>query len=77
MAFVVCLIHVVIELYPLILTLLLSGVEDSPLMTWGEIDSTPARLETATPGPAFRFPEESERDRLTHKMVDANTKKHR
>ena len=54
------------------------GVDESPLMTWGEVDSTPLRLETtATPGPAFRFPEESERDRLTHKMVDENTKKNR
>jgi len=54
------------------------GVDESPLMTWGEIDSTPLRLEaTSTPGPAFKFPEESERDRLTHKMVDENTKKHR
>ena len=58
--------------------LIFLGVNESPLMTWGQIDSTPLRLEpTATPGPAFRFPEESERERLTHKMVDANTKRHR
>ncbi|CAK8677924.1 unnamed protein product [Clavelina lepadiformis] len=54
------------------------GVNDSPLMTWGEIGSTPARLEGGvTPGPAFRFPEDSERDKLTYQMVDANTKKNR
>ena len=37
------------------------GVADSPMMTWGEIDSTPSRLDinndalpSATPGPVFR-----------------------
>ena len=35
------------------------GVEESPLMTWGEIESTPFRLDpadsiSATPGPTFK-----------------------
>ena len=57
------------------------GVSDSPMMTWGEISATPARIDTTphhgtkTPGPSFTFPEESARDKLTHKMVDENTKK--
>ncbi|XP_078495438.1 splicing factor ESS-2 homolog [Ciona intestinalis] len=56
------------------------GVTQTPIMTWGEIGGTPTRIDgtpRSTPGPAFRFPDESERDRLTHKMVDDNTKKQR
>nr|CAB3237496.1 protein DGCR14 [Phallusia mammillata] len=54
------------------------GVNESPLMTWGEIESTPARADgNFTPGPSFRFPEDSERDKLTYKMVDQHTKKKR
>lgn len=36
------------------------GVADSPMMTWGEIESTPSRLDASdfqpasTPGPKFR-----------------------
>lgn len=40
---------------------LLLGVNDSPLMTWGEIESTPLRVDGSetpyvdrTPGPAFK-----------------------
>ena len=37
------------------------GVDASPLMTWGEIDSTPVRIEGNTParhtGPAFKIPQ--------------------
>jgi protein DGCR14 len=39
------------------------GVEESPLMTWGEIDGTPLRLDASelnpslTPGPVFKVSE--------------------
>ena len=37
------------------------GVSASPLMTWGEVESTPQRLESNTPsrhaGPAFKIPQ--------------------
>ena len=37
------------------------GVGASPLMTWGEVESTPQRIEGTTPvrhsGPAFKIPQ--------------------
>jgi len=52
------------------------GVADSPLMTWGELGSTPERI--STPGtPAFRFPEESARDKIAHRMVEDVMKKNK
>lgn len=56
------------------------GVNMSPIMTWGVIEGTPARLDgsgTPTPGPSFKFPKESHRDILAHKMTDESTKKKR
>lgn len=58
------------------------GITDSPMMTWGEISSTPAGIHeaAATPSgaprtPGFRIAEESRRDRMAHKMVDDQMKK--
>jgi len=62
------------------------GVGDSPLMTWGEIESTPFRLEGCeTPllrsggggGPGFTIKEVSQRDRLAKELADNNSKYYR
>ncbi|CAH8519705.1 unnamed protein product [Schistosoma turkestanicum] len=49
----------------------------TPLMTWGELDSTPFRLDDSemTPsvvsgGPAFRIPSPSQREQLAHQLAD-------
>ncbi|CAL8462491.1 g2024 [Coccomyxa elongata] len=52
------------------------GVEDSPFMTWGELEGTPLRLDAeddiivqpATGGPQFRVPEASSRDALARHL---------
>lgn len=54
------------------------GVGDSPLMTWGEIEGTPFRLDGSdTPLPsstvgvgAFQLQPVSERDRIGHKLAE-------
>ncbi|GAA49341.1 protein DGCR14 [Clonorchis sinensis] len=55
----------------------LSALGASPLMTWGQLDSTPARLDdgSATPSvisgvPAFHIPSPSKREQLAHKLAD-------
>eukprot|EP00794_Sanderia_malayensis_P013759 gene13759-15198_t len=57
------------------------GVDASPLMTWGEIEGTPLRIDAtpggATPGPTFRVPEPSRREQLGHKLVEKMSKQHR
>ncbi|KAL8594450.1 hypothetical protein ACOMHN_018158 [Nucella lapillus] len=61
------------------------GVDESPLMTWGEIEGTPLRLEGAetlpilhtTPGPVFRIPDLPKRDRLGHELAEKVGKTHR
>ncbi|XP_060082547.1 splicing factor ESS-2 homolog [Ylistrum balloti] len=59
------------------------GVEDSPLMTWGEIESTPYRLEgsdtplTAAGGPTFKIPELPKRDQLAMDLAEKASKAHR
>lgn len=60
------------------------GVADSPLMTWGEIESTPFRLEGSdTPyvernhGPSFKIPEPGRRERLGIKMANEAAAKKR
>ncbi|CAH8550421.1 unnamed protein product [Heterobilharzia americana] len=49
----------------------------TPLMTWGELDSTPFRLDDneMTPsvvsgGPTFRIPSPSQREQLAHQLAD-------
>ncbi|GFN99431.1 Dgcr14-like protein [Plakobranchus ocellatus] len=58
---------------------------ESPMMTWGELDSTPARLDpnsddtlpSATPGPVFRIPAVPRRDRLALELSEKASKAHR
>uniref|UniRef100_A0A452I137 Uncharacterized protein n=1 Tax=Gopherus agassizii TaxID=38772 RepID=A0A452I137_9SAUR len=60
------------------------GVNDSPLMTWGEIESTPLRVDGSetpyvdrTPGPAFKILEPGRRERLGLKMANEAAAKNR
>ncbi|KAJ8286503.1 hypothetical protein GJAV_G00039930 [Gymnothorax javanicus] len=60
------------------------GVTESPLMTWGEIESTPFRLDGSdTPytershGPSFKIPEPGRRERLGLKMANEAAAKNR
>uniref|UniRef100_A0A6J0VBF6 Splicing factor ESS-2 homolog n=1 Tax=Pogona vitticeps TaxID=103695 RepID=A0A6J0VBF6_9SAUR len=60
------------------------GVNESPLMTWGEIESTPLRIEGSdtpyvdrTPGPAFKILEPGRRERLGLKMANEAAAKNR
>ncbi|XP_059139031.1 splicing factor ESS-2 homolog [Physella acuta] len=60
------------------------GVSESPLMTWGEIESTPMRLDnnndalpSMTPGPVFRIPDVPKRDRLALELSEKASKAHR
>ncbi|XP_067911575.1 splicing factor ESS-2 homolog [Heterodontus francisci] len=60
------------------------GVNDSPMMTWGEIEGTPFRVESSesphvdrTPGPAFKILEPGRRERLGLKMVNEVAAKNR
>ncbi|CAG5135367.1 unnamed protein product [Candidula unifasciata] len=60
------------------------GVSESPLMTWGEIDSTPTRLDansdlflSTTPGPVFKIPAVPKRDRLALELSEKASKAHR
>ena len=60
------------------------GVDESPLMTWGEIDGTPFRLDaTDTPlvhktsGPTFKIPDVPKRDRIGIELAEKASKAHR
>ncbi|XP_053266682.1 splicing factor ESS-2 homolog [Pleuronectes platessa] len=60
------------------------GVCDSPLMTWGEIESTPFRLDGSDSpyvernhGPSFKIPEPGRRERLGIKMANEAAAKNR
>ncbi|KAL3857379.1 hypothetical protein ACJMK2_012054 [Sinanodonta woodiana] len=59
------------------------GVEESPLMTWGEIEGTPLRLDgndmpiATTPGPAFRIPDVPQRDKIAFELAEKASKAHR
>lgn len=59
------------------------GVADSPLMTWGEVESTPYRLEGCdTPlhpisGPGFTIREVPKRDRIAKELADKNSRYYR
>lgn len=49
------------------------GVDESPLMTWGQVEGTPFHLNEAgslTPGPSFKMPDLSMRDKLAQKLAD-------
>uniref|UniRef100_A0A6B2G2A7 Splicing factor ESS-2 homolog (Trinotate prediction) n=1 Tax=Myxobolus squamalis TaxID=59785 RepID=A0A6B2G2A7_MYXSQ len=49
------------------------GVGESPIMTWGEIGSTPLRIDT--PGPAFKIPDTPAREELLFKLDADNINK--
>lgn len=60
------------------------GVDASPLMTWGEIDGTPFRLDGSdtpiinrTPGPSFKIPDVPLRDRCLHELTEKVSRAHR
>lgn len=58
------------------------GVDESPLMTWGEIESTPFRLDPSdalhtTPGPTFKIPDVPRRDELALELAEKASKAHR
>lgn len=52
------------------------GVNESPLMTWGNIDGTPFRLDggdtpiRSTPGPSFKIPEPPKREKLALALAE-------
>ncbi|KRZ85072.1 Protein DGCR14 -like protein [Trichinella sp. T8] len=60
-----------------------SGLRDSPLMTWGEIEGTPFCLDRGEvplspfKGPSFKIRDTSLREKLAKSMADAVTKKSR
>ncbi|RWS10521.1 protein DGCR14-like protein [Dinothrombium tinctorium] len=58
------------------------SVMNTPLMTWGEIEGTPCRLDetplhsSLTPGtPQFKIPEQPAREKLAHSLSDKLSKK--
>lgn len=58
--------------------------DESPLMTWGEIEGTPFRLDgmdnmplPKTPGPTFKIPEPPKRDRIAFELAEKASKAHR
>lgn len=59
------------------------GVDDSPFMTWGEIEGTPFCLDgkntplAHTTGPQFRIPEVPARDKLAIVLADNIRQRHR
>lgn len=59
------------------------GVNESPLMTWGEIEGTPFQLEpNETPlvpssGPTFKIPDVPKRDRIAFELAEKASKQHR
>jgi len=55
------------------------GVDASPLMTWGTIESTPERVESApaTPGRAFRMPKVPMKERLGLALADKCNKSYK
>ncbi|KAM8960089.1 splicing factor ESS-2 homolog isoform 2-T2 [Pelodytes ibericus] len=60
------------------------GVNESPLMTWGEVESTPFRLDGSetpylekAPGPSFKILEPGRRERLGLKMATEAAAKNR
>ncbi|XP_064218905.1 splicing factor ESS-2 homolog isoform X1 [Aotus nancymaae] len=60
------------------------GVNESPMMTWGEVENTPLRVEGSetpyvdrTPGPAFKILEPGRRERLGLKMANEAAAKNR
>lgn len=55
------------------------GVNESPLMTWGEIEGTPFRLDSTPLAhvPSFHMPEPPKRESLALKLADKAGERHR
>lgn len=57
------------------------GIDASPLMTWGDIEGTPCRIDgPQTPrhgGPIFKIPDLPVRDKVLHKLTEEINKSHR
>ncbi|XP_075228955.1 ess-2 splicing factor homolog isoform X1 [Lycorma delicatula] len=59
------------------------GVSESPLMTWGNIEGTPFRLDggdtplRGTPGPSFKIPEPPKREKLALALAEKAGQRHR
>uniref|UniRef100_A0A0A9YSI1 Protein DGCR14 n=1 Tax=Lygus hesperus TaxID=30085 RepID=A0A0A9YSI1_LYGHE len=59
------------------------GIDDTPLMTWGEIEGTPFRLDgsdtpkRATPGPSYFMPEPPTREKIAQQLSDRVSGQHR
>uniref|UniRef100_A0A1I7XS81 Uncharacterized protein n=1 Tax=Heterorhabditis bacteriophora TaxID=37862 RepID=A0A1I7XS81_HETBA len=59
------------------------GVDDSPLMTWGEIDGTPFRLDATDiqpsidHAPTFKMPEVPYREKIAQSINDTIAKRYR
>uniref|UniRef100_A0A7I4Y9Q8 Protein DGCR14 n=1 Tax=Haemonchus contortus TaxID=6289 RepID=A0A7I4Y9Q8_HAECO len=59
------------------------GIDDSPLMTWGEIDGTPFRLDASDiqpapgSGPTFKMPEIPFREQVAQGITDTIAKRYR
>ena len=57
------------------------AIDNAPAMTWGMIDGTPFRLDAgdvrAAPGPVFKIPESSSREKLGIKLADKVAEKTR
>ncbi len=60
--------------------------EESPFMTWGEVESTPYRLEgtdedalplSTAPGPSFKIQDMPKRDRIALELAEKNSKFYR
>ncbi len=59
------------------------GVEESPFLTWGEIEGTPFRLDAgdtpvpSTVGSPFRMMESSKRERIAFELAEKVSKNYR
>lgn len=55
------------------------GINESPLMTWGEVEGTPFRLDSTPLAhvPSFHMPEPPKRESLAHKLADKAGERHR
>ena len=61
----------------------MTGIDASPLMTWGSIDGTPFRLDasdtpiTNNPSQVFKMPEPKKREQLGLALAEKVSRKHR
>lgn len=59
------------------------GVNESPIITWGEIEGTPFRLDgsdtpySSSSGPTFRIPEIPKREKLAMALADKASESYR